>query len=158
MTGSHEVSGSIPLISTTKKGHPFGCPFFVPEISPRAICPVRRPLAASRRRLCRRSIPLISTKKRTDAFVSVLFFFGGARERTAGSNMSVSCRKSRPLRSKAAAKRRNAKCHEGSFAAGVSRLSPPTKNALLFTKSAFFVYPSRRLGISSAVRRHIITR
>ena len=31
MTGSHEVSGSIPLISTNKKGHPFGCPFFVGE-------------------------------------------------------------------------------------------------------------------------------
>ena len=32
----------------------------------------------------------------------------------------------------------------------------PTKNALLSIKSAFFVYPSRRLGISSAVRRYIV--
>ena len=32
----------------------------------------------------------------------------------------------------------------------------PTKNTLLSTKSVFFVYPSRRLGISSAVRRYII--
>jgi len=31
MTGSHEVSGSIPLISTNKKHHPLGWCFFVGE-------------------------------------------------------------------------------------------------------------------------------
>ena len=29
LNGIQEVSGSIPLISTNKKGHPTGCPFFV---------------------------------------------------------------------------------------------------------------------------------
>ena len=35
-------------------------------------------------------------------------------------------------------------------------LPPPTKNTLLSTKSVFFVYPSRRLGISSRVSVYII--
>ncbi|MCQ2418803.1 MAG: hypothetical protein MJ085_03350, partial [Clostridia bacterium] len=40
----------------------------------------------------KQSIPLIQiSEKFADAFASVLFFFGGVWERTAGSNMSVFC-------------------------------------------------------------------
>ncbi|MBR7112513.1 MAG: hypothetical protein IKC75_06305, partial [Clostridia bacterium] len=38
----------------------------------------------------------------------------------------------------------------------LNRTHVTTKKELLIDKSSFFVYPSRRLGISSAVRRHII--
>ena len=91
MTGSHEVSGSIPLISTKKRTDAFASVLFFSvecgcsrrfELSHFTVgaadlaqqgCRKAAKCEESRRRLCRRSIPLISTKETAVASAAAVF-------------------------------------------------------------------------------------
>ena len=68
LTGSQEVSGSIPLISTKRKGHPKGCPFsFNGDAVNRPALQSNARFATKRRKArstTEGSIPLISTKRK----------------------------------------------------------------------------------------------